>query len=497
MKKYLNKELVIVAVLTSIAFVLRIFFLDQIPLGIHGDEGWTAIEAQRIISEGYIPMYSGSGLGQPIGPAYITAVFFQLFGESVQTLRGSMALFGVLIIPLFYLTLRKLFSINVSTIISLFFSFALFYLHFSRMGFMLISAPLFAIGALYFFFEFIKTKQYRMLIISAIICGIGMYSYNTYPLFPPTIGIALLYLWFRKKISLLHIITFILAFAASASLLIYQAVQDPETFFSHHKTYSVVKHVEYIETSDPHSKRTYVIQNGVKKIKHYITGNLQDTADGFGADQNVDWSILFFSVLGIILAFKHKNKLFIWLFFSFLLQLIPLVTTYEGYYRREVVGNIYLYIFAGYFLQKLFQTVPKAKTHYVTICISIILITQCGLNMWQYFVAFPKYDLTHFVYSPELYLSITKVREQPQDTVIVLYSDRFDCNYESIQFLLSDTTCINYDPSQPQNISQFDKPQANIFIDAYINQGLELQTVPKTILKLGEKTISVIEWIQL
>src|SRR5260221_7213075 len=82
--------------ITALAALIRCVDLGSVPYGLHGDEALTGLDARRILAEGWIgPYVYPSGLGQPAGPLYFTALVFAVFGESVSTLRGSMAVFGV------------------------------------------------------------------------------------------------------------------------------------------------------------------------------------------------------------------------------------------------------------------------------------------------------------------------------------------------------------------------------------------------------------------
>ena len=102
-KKY---DIIICILLIIISSAVRIILIDKLPMGLHGDEGWTGIDARKIIENGYIPVYVDSTAGQPAGPLYLTALFFKLFGTSIFTLRSSMACFGIATIPIFYIFLR-------------------------------------------------------------------------------------------------------------------------------------------------------------------------------------------------------------------------------------------------------------------------------------------------------------------------------------------------------------------------------------------------------
>ena len=75
-------ELLALFLLTAVAAFLRIYRLEQIPAGFHGDEAWSGIEGLRILQEGWIGPYSTSAMGQATGPFYLTALLLWLFDVS-------------------------------------------------------------------------------------------------------------------------------------------------------------------------------------------------------------------------------------------------------------------------------------------------------------------------------------------------------------------------------------------------------------------------------
>ena len=80
-------ELLAVAFLTVAAAFLRVYRLEEIPAGFHGDEALTGIEGLRILQEGWIGPYTSSALGQLTGPFYLTALLIWLLDASVFSVR--------------------------------------------------------------------------------------------------------------------------------------------------------------------------------------------------------------------------------------------------------------------------------------------------------------------------------------------------------------------------------------------------------------------------
>ncbi len=493
MKQKTVIDIVFVILLLVTALIPRVLLLESIPLGIHGDEAWTALDAKEILEKGSLPIYSSSALGQPSGPAWLTALLFRFFGDSVYTLRLSMALFGIVTIPIFYLVLRKLFSQYLSFFVSMLLSFALFHLHYSRMGFMLISAPLFVTGTLYFFFDFLHNKSFKSLVLSAFICGVGAYSYNSYVLFPPTIVAALLALLLIKRVTFRHLVVFLIGCAIGASLLLYQIAQDPIHYFNHHKTISVMNQQEF-KTADSWSEQsTFILQNGFKKTGYFFLGGHHDGADGFGSYQSIDYLILVLWLTGAGWAFVKKNRLMIWFVFAFLFQLIPLFTTVDGYYRREIVAYVLLYIPAAYALQQMFRHISRQNAVYLHIILILLAFGQISINLRQYFWLFPHEPGTQFVFPSDAYLGLQALRTEPyQDKKVILFSERYNCDYETFRYLLADRVCIDFE--EDKNLDMLVKTDyALLYIDRYTAEGREKTDGNIQLLETSQDVVGAIQ----
>lgn len=197
---FLSRDVTICILLLIAAIIPRVILLDQIPQGIHGDEGLAGIDARRILENGPIPAYIGSALGQPSGPFYSTALFFKIFQDNIFWLRFSMTIFGILTIPLLYIFLRLFFNKLPSFLTSIALCFSLYHIHFSRTAFTPVTPPFFQLIAFIFLVLGIKNKKTILIIPSAIFTGLGLYSYNPFILFPFIIALPLLQNVFKHHV---------------------------------------------------------------------------------------------------------------------------------------------------------------------------------------------------------------------------------------------------------------------------------------------------------
>src|SRR5581483_2250847 len=134
-------DLALAVSLTALAAVIRIWHLGTVPLGLHGDEALTGIDAGRVLHEGWIGPYVISALGQPTGPLYFTALLFKFLPQDTFTIRLSAALFGAATIPLAYAAFALMFTRTVGAFAALFLAVMTWHLHLSRTGFMVTAWP--------------------------------------------------------------------------------------------------------------------------------------------------------------------------------------------------------------------------------------------------------------------------------------------------------------------------------------------------------------------
>ena len=176
-------ELAAVALLTILAGIIRIYRVTELPVGLHGDEALTGIDALRIIEEGWIGPYVGSALGQPTGPLHFTALVFELSDPTTFTLHLSMALLGIATIPATYLLMRIGFGRWVALFAAAALTFSYWHVFFSRSAFMLISMPLMTTIAAAAILIALRSQTRWAWLIAGIVLGLGVYSYNGYVMF--------------------------------------------------------------------------------------------------------------------------------------------------------------------------------------------------------------------------------------------------------------------------------------------------------------------------
>lgn len=471
-EKYL--DLVLLVFLIVIAILPRVFFLTETPPGLHGDEAWTGIDAIRIQNEGIIEPYVGSALGQPVGPAYLTALIFELFGPSQWSVRFSMALFGIVTIPLFYIFTRQFFDKFPSFWATVTLGLSLYHIHYSRIGFMLISAPVFQLLTLILLTLWVKKGKTIYSVLAGLFLGLGIYTYNTFLFFPLIIPLFLYsQLELRQLVSrwkglLFFVCTFLIVAFPLFRVIFFQS----DYYFSHARTVSSISRIsnDGITIPEIHTlNKDFLI-----RTYQFFTGYHIDYGDGFGKHSSFNYILLLVFFLTILYVLHKKKRKHSFAVFSLLICLLSLYLTVDGFYRRQIIALIFLYYLLAVFIQFLLSISDKFKTA-AKLYISIILISISLYSVVYYFRDFSQDSESKYIFA----YSLTKVAYEMESKYpkehYAFYSQRWSCKYETLIFLL-ENTCDNYSkefgdykkPEDLKNINTF------VFMDSYIADGKRL-----------------------
>jgi len=169
-----------VLVVLLISLLLRIYDITENPPGFFCDEALHGYEACAVLRSGMdsygerYPLFP-RGFGWGINPVYfwmlIPSVY--IFGKTIMAVRITSAICGSLTVLFLYLSVKKIFDERTALISALLLCFNPWHLHFSRIGFEAITAPLFLIISLYFAIS----QDYR--ILWPVISAITFYTYGT------------------------------------------------------------------------------------------------------------------------------------------------------------------------------------------------------------------------------------------------------------------------------------------------------------------------------
>lgn len=213
----------------ALGLFLRLFRIDSLPAGMHTDQGLIGFTALKIAREGFRPFFEL--LNFPVPETFLyyqVAAFFKLFGASYLTFHVFFALLSIASFPLIYWTFRQLSGPRVALLALFILSVMRWNWTMSRNGYPSIQTAFYLFGCLAFGIHGLKERKLWALVVSALFCGAGLYTYQAFKAVPfLLLALAIYEYQFRRRETGLTrrqlLSYFLLAALAAAPLLGYMA----------------------------------------------------------------------------------------------------------------------------------------------------------------------------------------------------------------------------------------------------------------------------------
>ena len=438
------------ALLTILAGIIRIYRVTELPVGLHGDEALTGIDALRIIEEGWIGPYVGSALGQPTGPLHFTALVFELSDPTTFTLHLSMALLGIATIPATYLLMRIGFGRWVALFAAAALTFSYWHVFFSRSAFMLISMPLMTTIAAAAILIALRSQTRWAWLIAGIVLGLGVYSYNGYVMFlaVAAVFLVLVLVLGRDNLKLYVAGATVLAIGlvVAAFPLIHFAYSDPDFYFQHHRTVSILREPKLQAAQTVGEKIGYLAGRAWDAATLPLRHPEIDFVDGMGGRGAMDPILGWLAYAGLLIAAaRWRSPPHLLLALAFVMGLSVLIMGSEGTgdLRRPFVIVPFVYGLAGVAVITGGRWVARslgAKGRPIAyVGGAAILAAAAALNVWTYFGQIVREEHMDWVYASDLVDALDAAHEVDDPGRIFFYSGRWPYNYETRLFLYPDT----------------------------------------------------------
>ena len=447
-------ELAFVALITAVAAFLRLFRITEIPAGLTGDEALTGLDALRITTEGWIGPYVGSALGQPTGPLYFTALLFKLSEPTLFTLRLSMSLLGIMMVPAAYLLFRLGFGrwIAVFAVVALTFSY--WHMHYSRMAFMVISMPLLTTLVAAALLIALRSARVWPWVVAGALLGAGVYSYNGYLAFLPPVGIFLaIFLVLNRDRWQLFVQRF--ALMAGVALLVALpmvrlAFFERDFYFQHARTTSVVRDPGWVEAQTFGEKLRFMggrLRDGAVILWTHPEVDFSDAMGGRGTMNPV---LALFAYIGLVIAFarwRSPPHLLLALVVVFALAVVLLGGRNWGELRRTLLAVPFVYGLAAITVVEAVRQARRLNDVVgLRVAVAVVAVLMVGVvswNTWHYFGVMMRQDYTDWVFAADLVAGLDAAHEFDDPGKIYFYTGRWSYQYETIRYLYPDTPGID------------------------------------------------------
>lgn len=176
--------LLLLSLIVTVAFALRITHLSEFPPGVSSDESVNAIDAFHIAQTGIFPVYQDFGRPDPLF-RIVQAAGVTVFGSEIWSFRFISALTGTVTIAIaFWATLqcippaKRRGYIWVALISAATLAIAVGHVTVTRSLYRAVPQPLFTLLTIGFLARAIWLKQWRWYVLAGIACALTLYTYT-------------------------------------------------------------------------------------------------------------------------------------------------------------------------------------------------------------------------------------------------------------------------------------------------------------------------------
>ena len=178
-------ETVLLILILVLAFALRIFRIEEIPAGMHTDQGLTGLSALRILYEGWHPFPEALNYQVPEPLLfYQLAGWFGLVGSSYFTFHLFFVLLSLAAFPLIYWVFRQLAGPKIALLALFILSVMRWNWIETRNGYPSVQVSLYLFGALALWLYGLKVRKQWPFFLSALFIGAGLYTYQAFKAVP-------------------------------------------------------------------------------------------------------------------------------------------------------------------------------------------------------------------------------------------------------------------------------------------------------------------------
>lgn len=460
-------DIAIVSAITILAAVLRLWHLGTVPLGLHGDEAWTGIDARRVLHEGYIGPYLPSAVGQPIGPLYFTALLFKLTSDTTFTLRLSMALFGIATIPLAYCAFATMFNRTVAAFAALLLAVMMWHLHLSRTGFMVTAWPFIEMAILLALWHAMRRNSLPLFAVAGALTGLGVYTYNAYTLFIPVPFVALVWWYAARRGTRLPrvdvaIVALFVITGVIVSLPMVRYINDHTFEYRYHQRAVSVSNSAEWQQGDVRDRADILWQRAREWEHGLVRGGRPDFGDGLATAGHpvIDPITIALALIGLAFAIWnwHRAEYAVMIAAALILPWGALLTVNDGLYRRTFGLAPFVALLAALPLAWLWQGLAgmSGRARYAYLAALLAVPAYIGATTTRaYFGPVQDTYEMQYVYPHELDAASRYVATLPSGTYVYLFSDRWPFDYETRRFLAP-----NVAGSDRSREFRFDLPRA-------------------------------------
>lgn len=440
-------------VISIVALALRTYNLSGMPSGLHGDEAATGLDARSILAGNHIWPYTGSALGQPVGPMWWAAAWIRLLGPTVFAVRLPMALLGVGTVLCGFFAMRGLFGRPTAYAGAVLLAGSSWLIFYNRTGFTASAMPFTEMASLLAVVIALKTQKWWWALVAGFVVGAGIYGYFSYPLF--ALGLAFWVVLYtaieRPRPFLPHVRN--VAVMGLMALLVVRPMQpyltSSQVGYQHdRKLFSLAQTPDYKKATGTGQKVRIYADNARDVADAIMFNGYADSSDGSGSapalDRLTDVLAVAGLLLSLVLAARKRKAAYLvpW-------AILPAVAfgpvwSFGGVQRRALGMAPFILMAAAIALGYGWQLVHDAASRWrrpalsASVAMALVLAIYGYINVHKYFSDAGAAPIVSATDGPELTEAALYMKDLPRDTKIYFLSERWSAGYETVKYLMPD-----------------------------------------------------------
>ncbi len=414
-----------------LAFFLRVWDLPRTPPGLWYDEAYYSMDAAWLLDGGpWRLFFAGNNGREPIF-IYLQTLFIWMFGAAPLTSRLIAPLFGTLTVPVMYVLSRRLARRQnwpgwLPYVAAFGLATSFWHLGLSRGGYRGILLPLAAALTFYAFWRGWRERSFKFMLLAGLALGLSQYTYLAARVFPVIFaGFALLWTFLnRRNIPAVKALWQTVAVMAGTSALIFAPLglifwNDPtlfsartgDVFFTPNSAAELWTHLSsairlFIDAGDPN-------------WRHHLPGRPM-----------LGWLGWLGFWPGLIICVRRvRRPVYLFLLVSLLTLYVPALLSTPPVHalRLSALLPIYYIIFVvGLFelprwIFSRIAPVPTRRLAGLTaMTVAIILLTETGLTVYDYFGRWANTEETYVEYNGPLVDFVEAVITRAEESPVVI-----------------------------------------------------------------------------
>jgi len=397
--RYSRRELLLLALITLVAAILRLYRLDDTPPGLCGDTAYKGIGANRILTGEYPIFFEESWGGIEPMYMYLLAGLFAVLGSTPLTIKLLSGIIGIVTVPLLYLLVREMLSSRVVGLLaSAFLAISYWHISYSRLGWEIILGPPFVILTLYLLWRALESSRWLDFASTGLALGASLYTYQAQRLLPILIVCYLLYRGLLEKGFWREYGTK-LAMCLAVAVLVFAPLG---AYFATHSDALLRRASEvsiFNPEKNPEGPLRSFLESSVKVLGTYnLRGDplWRHNLPGRPAFDMLT-SILFFLGLAVSLTRWRQRSYSLLLFWLVILTLPPILTPPRDvpHFSRSIGALPAACVFPAIGMETLWHwwraRRPSARAKVVAaLCLAAVVATSATLTVHDYFLVWAR-----------------------------------------------------------------------------------------------------------